>query len=71
MRGPAKCELIAVSRTGQRRVIAWWRVPAPGYGVPGHPGHLVLAGSSSFPRGQRTQLIVSVVHGPTLVTVPA
>jgi len=68
VRGPATCELIAVSRTGQRRVIAWWRVPAPGYGV---PGHLVLAGSSAFPRGQLTQLIVSVVHGPTLVTVPA
>lgn len=71
VRGPLKCELIAVSRTGQRRVIAWWRVPVPGYGVPGHPGHLVLAGSSSFPRDQLTQLIVSVVHGRTLVTVPA
>lgn len=70
VRGPLKCELIAVSRTGQRRVIAWWRVPVPGYGVPGHPGHLVLAGSSSFPRDQITQLIVSVVHGRALVTVP-
>jgi hypothetical protein len=71
VRGPAKCELVAVSKAGQRRVIAWWRVPAPGYGVPGHPGHLVLAGSSSFPRDQLAQLIVSVVHGRTLVTIPA
>jgi hypothetical protein len=71
VRGPAKCELVAVSRTGERRVIAWWKVPAPGEGVPGHPGHLVLAGSSSFPRDQLAQLIVRVVNGRTLVTVPA
>jgi hypothetical protein len=71
VRGPLRCELVAVSRTGERRVIAWWMVPAPGYGVPGHPGHLVLAGSSSVPRDQLALLIVSVVDGPTLVSVPA
>jgi hypothetical protein len=71
VRGPLRCELIAVSRSGERRVIAWWMVPVPGYGVPGHPGHLVLAGSSSFPRDQLAQLVVSVVEGRALVTVPA
>jgi hypothetical protein len=71
VRGPLRCELVAVSRSGERRVIAWWMVPSPGYGVPGHPGHLVLAGSSSVPRDQLALLIVSVVGGPTLVSVPA
>ena len=42
VRGPVECELVAVSKTGERRVVMGWLVPAPGDGVSGHPAHLVI-----------------------------
>jgi len=68
--GPAECELIAVSRTGERRVVMGWLVPAPGDGVPGHPAHLVIRGGTSIPRNDLARVDVDVVNGRTLVTIP-
>ena len=68
--GPAECELIAVSRTGERRVVMGWLVPAPGDGVPGHPAHLVIRGSTSIPRNDLARVDVDVVNGRTLVSIP-
>ena len=68
--GPADCELIAVSRTGERRVVMGWRVPAPGDGVPGHPAHLVIQGGTSIPRADLARVDVDVVNGQTLVSIP-
>ena len=70
VRGPAECELIAVSRTGERRVVMGWLVPAPGDGVPGHPAHLVIQGGTSIPRNDLARVDVDVVNGRTLVSIP-
>src|SRR6516162_7448591 len=71
VRGPAECELVAVSRTGQRRVVMGWLVAAPGDGVPGHPAHLVIRGATSIPRNDLARVDADVVNGRTLVTIPA
>jgi hypothetical protein len=68
--GPLDCQLVAVSRTGERRVIAGWFVPASGYGVPGHPGHLVLMGGTAIAMKDMSQVEVDIVHGATLVQIP-
>jgi Putative zinc-finger len=70
VRGPVECELIAVSRTGERRVVMGWLVAAPGDGVPGHPAHLVIRGATSIPRNDLARVDVDVVNGRTLVTIP-
>jgi len=68
--GPVECQLVAVSRTGERRVVMSWLVPAPGDGVPGHPAHLVIQGGTSIPRGDLARLDVDVVNGRTLLSIP-
>jgi hypothetical protein len=70
VRGPAECELVAVSRTGARRVVMGWLVAAPGDGVPGHPAHLVIRGGTSIPRSDLARVDVDVVNGRTLVSIP-
>ena len=70
VRGPAECELIAVSKAGQRRVVMGWLVVAPGDGVPGHPAHLVIRGGTSIPRNDLARVDVGVVNGRTLVSIP-
>jgi Putative zinc-finger len=69
VRGPLECELIAVSKTGEQRVVVGWNVPPAGYGVPGHPAHLLVEGGTSIPRNDLSALIVKVVHGRTLVHI--
>ena len=68
--GPAECELVAVSRSGERRVVMGWLVTAPGDGVPGHPAHLVIRGGTSIPRNDLSRVDVDVVNGRTLVSIP-
>jgi predicted anti-sigma-YlaC factor YlaD len=67
--GPLTCNLVAVSRSGQRQVIASWRVPAAGYGVPGHPAHLLLPGGTSIVRRDLARIDVDVVGGRKLVSI--
>src|SRR6516162_3892510 len=62
VRGPAECELVAVSRNGERRVVMGWLVAAPGDGVPGHPAHLVLRGATSIPRNDLARVDADVVN---------
>jgi Putative zinc-finger len=68
--GPVECQLVAVSKAGERRVVMGWLVPAPGDGVPGHPAHLVIQGGTSIPRADLAQVDVDVVNGRTLLTIP-
>jgi hypothetical protein len=68
--GPVECELVAVSKTGERRVVMGWLVPAPGDGVPGHPAHLVIQGGTSIPQGDLARVDVDVVKGRTLLSIP-
>lgn len=70
VRGPLDCQLIAVSKKGLRRVVVGWLVPAAGYGVPGHPGPLLIQGGTSIPRQDLSEIAIQVVHGPTLLTIP-
>ncbi len=70
VRGPVECELVAVSKTGERRVVMGWMVPAPGDGVPGHPAHLVIQGGTSIPRSDLARVDVDVVNGRTLLSIP-
>jgi Putative zinc-finger len=71
VRGPLRCQLIAVSSTGQREVASQWFVPAAGYGVPGHPAHLLVAGGTSIHAGNLSRLDVIIAGGRTLVSIPA
>jgi hypothetical protein len=68
--GPLECELVAVSKTGQQRVIVGWMVPTHGYGVPGHPAHLILEGGTSIKQNDLSHINVDVVHGRTLLSIP-
>ena len=70
VRGPVECQMVAVSRTGERRVVMGWLVPAPGDGIPGHPAHLVIQGGTSIPRSDLARVDVDVVNGRTLVSIP-
>ncbi len=69
VRGPLDCRLVAISRSGERRVIAGWFVPAAGYGVPGHPGHLLLMGGTAIAENDISGVEVDVVHGATLLRI--
>jgi hypothetical protein len=68
--GPVECQLIAVSKTGERKVVTGWFVPAPGDGVPGHPAHLLVQGGTAIELGSLTRFEVTVVNGRTLLTIP-
>lgn len=70
VRGPLECQLIAVAKTGERRVVAGWLVGVPGDGVPGHPAHLLVAGSTAISLAKLARFDVVVVNGPTLLSVP-
>lgn len=70
VRGPLECQLVAVSNTGEQRVVLGWLVPAAGYGVSGHPAHLVVEGGTSIKTSDLSRLTVTVVNGGTLLTIP-
>jgi hypothetical protein len=59
-----------VASNGQRRVVTGWFVPSAGYGVPGHPGRLIISGGTSIRRADIASLEIDVVRGPTLLTIP-
>jgi hypothetical protein len=70
IRGPQECQLIAVSKTGARKVVTGWLVPAPGDGVPGHPAHLIVQGGTAISLADLARLEVIVPNGPVLLTIP-
>ena len=69
VRGPLDCELIAVSRSGQQRVMVGWLVPATGYGVPGNPADLLIEGGTSIQMNDLASIKVQVRNGPTLLKI--
>lgn len=70
VKGPQECELIAVSKTGARKTVTGWFVPAPGDGVPGHQAHLLVEGGTAIALGDLARFEVIVVNGPVLLTIP-
>jgi hypothetical protein len=70
VRGPLECELIAVSKTGERRVVTGWVVGVPGDGVPGHPAHLLVQGGTAISVANLARFDGIVVNGKTLLSIP-
>jgi hypothetical protein len=69
--GPLDCQIVAVSRTGQREVLGSWVVPAHAhFGLPGHPNPLVIEGPSGIKINDLSHIDIDVVNGPTLVSIP-
>jgi anti-sigma factor RsiW len=68
--GPLTCDLVAVSKTGQRQVVATWMVPTPGYGVPGAAAPLVLYGGAGMKQADIDHFNVETTTGQNLVTIP-
>lgn len=64
-----KCQLIAVSKAGLRRVMVGWLVDPPGDGVSGHPP-LLLVGGTWIAKGDLSEIQIQVFQGPTLLTIP-
>lgn len=70
LRGPLECDLIAVSKSGQQRIMVGWLVPATGYGVPSNPADLLIEGGTSLQVTELASIKIQVVGGPTLLTIP-
>ncbi|TDD92190.1 hypothetical protein E1293_01400 [Actinomadura darangshiensis] len=70
IKGPLRCHLEAVSRDGERSVVAGWRVPDKGYGVSGAPKPLVMQGGTGLTRDQISKFVVRLDDGGTLLTIP-
>ncbi|SNS83135.1 Putative zinc-finger [Actinomadura meyerae] len=72
IKGPLRCHLEAVSRDGERSVVAGWRVPDKGYGVPGQPKPLVMQGGTGLDMEQISSFVVRLdgADGGTLLTIP-
>lgn len=66
--GPQTCDLVAVSRTGERQTVATWSVPATGYGT----GALRVTGAAALAPGDIDHFEVRTpADGRVLVSVPA
>jgi Putative zinc-finger len=69
--GPLDCQIIAISRTGERQVLGSWLVPPHAhFGLPGHPNPLVIEGPSGFKINNLSRIDINVVNGRTLVSIP-
>jgi hypothetical protein len=68
--GPLRCELVAVSDTGETQVAMAWMVPVAGEGVPGHPAPLIIEGGTAIPMKDLTRIDIDVTTGGTLLRIP-
>jgi anti-sigma factor RsiW len=48
VRGPLRCELVAIGTDGRSTVVASWNVHAPGYGIPEEPEPLLLQAATAM-----------------------
>lgn len=69
VKGPLECELVAVGKNGERRVMMGWAVPTPGYGVPGSPDPLYMHGAAALPVDKIDRFEVVTTAGRKLLTV--
>jgi hypothetical protein len=71
LHGPLDCQIVAVSRTGERQVMGSWLVPKGAkFGVTGHPKPLVIQGPVAIKINDLLRIEVNLVHGRTLVSIP-
>ncbi|MDQ1010478.1 hypothetical protein QFZ82_004963 [Streptomyces sp. V4I23] len=76
VKGPLKCNLIAVSKTGEEEVVTSWAVPKWGYGIPDSPekaakNPLYVHGGASMDRNDIDHFEVRTFDGQRLVEVDA
>jgi hypothetical protein len=71
VRGPERCSLVAVSRSGDTDVVSGWRIPpGEGFGVPGHPDPLRLTGGTALARTEIHHFEVRRDDGVRLLEIP-
>jgi hypothetical protein len=76
VKGPLKCSLIAVSKSGEEEVVTSWSVPAWGYGIPDSPNPagknpLYVHGGAAMQRADIDHFEVRTFDGKRLVDVAA
>ncbi|MCX4823459.1 zf-HC2 domain-containing protein [Streptomyces sp. NBC_01142] len=76
VKGPQKCNLIAVSKTGEEEVVTSWAVPKWGYGIPDSPNAmakkpLYVHGGAAMDRNDIDHFEVRTFDGKRLVEVEA
>ncbi|MFI1397841.1 anti-sigma factor family protein [Streptomyces sp. NPDC020681] len=76
VKGPLKCNLIAVSKTGEEEVVTSWAVPRWGYGIPDSPDKaaknpLYVHGGAAMDRNDIDHFEVRTFEGKRLVEVEA
>lgn len=69
VRGPLECELVAVGKTGDRRVMMGWAVPPGGYGTEANPEPLYMHGAAALPLDKIDRFEVVTATGRNLLTV--
>ena len=69
VRGPLKCQLVAISRNGQNDTAMTWTVTPEGYGTPEQPTALNLEGGTAVQRPDIDRFEVRTADGATLVSV--
>lgn len=69
VRGPLRCDLVAVSKSGEEQVVTTWSVPAWGYGIDGRPP-LEVSGGAAMKTADIDRLEVRTLKGDRLVTIP-
>jgi hypothetical protein len=65
MKGPLECQLVAVSKTGARTVIATWFVPPVNFGSAQHPAPLHIQGWTTIKAGDLARIDVNRVSTTT------
>ncbi|RDG37575.1 anti-sigma factor family protein [Streptomyces corynorhini] len=76
VKGPLKCSLIAVSKTGEEEVVTSWSVPEWGYGIPDSPNEngkkpLYVEGGTAMDKKDIAHFEVRTFDGDRLVEIPA
>ncbi|MEC4015088.1 anti-sigma factor family protein [Streptomyces sp. H27-D2] len=76
VKGPLKCDLVAVSKSGEEQTVTTWAVPKWGYGVPGGKGDkgnkepFYAHGGAALDRNDIDHFEVRTLDGRRLVRVP-
>lgn len=63
MKGPLECQVVAVSKTGERTVIATWFVPPVNFGGALHPAPLHIQGWTTIKTGDLARIDVDRLTG--------
>ncbi|MEU7044539.1 zf-HC2 domain-containing protein [Streptomyces varsoviensis] len=75
VKGPLKCDLIAVGKDGEEETVTTWSVPEGGYGVPGGSAKwnkepLYTHGGAAMDRDDIARFDVRTLDGKRLASVP-